>query len=171
MSDDLLQYERLVEEALRDVMRKALDIVAREGLQGDHYFHITFRTDHPGVDIPAQLRLEYPAEMPIILQNAFWDLEVGEIGFSVSLSFNRVQQRLTVPFDAITVFQDPPANFRLQFQTREEAEAAMAEEEAEDLPAVDEESSQATEETAEGGKRDEGGESGKVVPLDAFRNK
>ena len=111
MPEDKLQYKRLVEEAERDIMRKAMAIVAEHGLQGDHYFQIVFRTDHPGVDIPASLRREYPVEMPIILQNAFWDLEVGELGFSVSLSFNRVQQRLTVPFDAVTIFLDPPAEY------------------------------------------------------------
>jgi len=165
MSEDYLQYERLVEEALRDVMRKALDLVAREGLEGDHYFHITFLTDHPGVDIPASLRREYPTEMPVILQNAFWDLEVGEIGFSVSLSFNRIQQRLTIPFDAITVFQDPPANFRLHFQAGEE-EDESSETSAESGVVTPPEA--VANPTAETASLDDGG---KVVTLDAFRNK
>lgn len=170
--EDYLQYERLVEEALRDVMRKALDLVAKQGLEGEHYFHITFKTDHPGVDIPAHLHREYPEEMPIILQNAFWDLEVGEIGFSVSLSFNRVQQRMTIPFDAITVFQDPPANFRLHFQAGEEevegeeikAGAEKAGAASDIVPTAD---PQADPE-AETASLDNGG---KVVTLDAFRNK
>jgi hypothetical protein len=165
MSEDYLQYERLVEEALRDVMRKALDIVAREGLEGDHYFHITFLTDHPGVDIPASLRREYPVEMPVILQNAFWDLEVGEIGFSVSLSFNRIQQRLTVPFDAITVFQDPPANFRLHFQASEEEDEGGGTSAENGVVAASE---TVTDPAAEATSLDNGG---KVVTLDAFRNK
>lgn len=166
MTEDYLQYERLVEEALRDVMRKALDHVAKEGLAENHYFHITFRTDHPGVDIPAHLRLEYPTEMPIVLQNAFWDLEVGEIGFGVSLSFNRVQQRLTVPFDAITIFQDPPANFRLQFQVSENEEEAESEEPADNADDGNAGEGTGSEETAAKTDGD-----GNVVPLDAFRNK
>ena len=178
MPEDYLHYESLVEEALREVMRKALDIVAKEGLEGDHYFHITFNTEHPGVNIPAQLRREYPTEMPIVLQNAFWDLEVGELGFSVSLSFNRVQQRLTVPFDAITIFQDPPASFRLQFQADEGAGAdsagamvAAAEDAVEEPGANADEAAEAT--GPEDGDEDGTGgeESGKVVTLDAFRNK
>jgi hypothetical protein len=165
MSEDYLHYERLVEEALRDVMRKALDLVAKEGLEGDHYFHITFLTEHPGVDIPASLRREYPTEMPVILQNAFWDLEVGEIGFSVSLSFNRVQQRLTIPFDAITVFQDPPANFRLHFQAGEDEDGSG---EATGDSGVVSAPETVVDPAAEPGSSDNGG---KVVTLDAFRNK
>lgn len=189
MPEDYLHYESLVEEALREVMRKALDIVAKEGLAGDHYFHITFSTEHPGVDIPAQLRREYPTEMPIVLQNAFWDLEVGELGFSVSLSFNRVQQRLTVPFDAITIFQDPPASFRLQFQAEEGDEADAADDEiiaaddaAEASGPTGEPGANADTDTAapaddaagpEDGDEDgtDRGGRGKVVTLDAFRNK
>ena len=165
MSEDALQYERLVEEALRDVMRKALAIVAKDGLDGEHYFHITFLTDHPGVDIPASLHREYPDEMPVILQNAFWDLEVDDTGFSVSLSFNRVQQRLTIPFDAISVFQDPPANFRLHFQAGEEDDE-NGETNAEDgVVAVP----KAVENTASKTASPDTGD--KVVTLDAFRNK
>lgn len=168
MPEDYLQYERLVEEALRDVMRKALAHVAKDGLQENHYFHITFRTDHPGVDIPEYLRRQYPDEMPIVLQNAFWDLEADETTFSVSLSFNRVQQRLTVPFEAITIFQDPPANFRLQFQIGEdEAESAEPTERATGESNATESDSE-TAQPEDGGKGDE---SGKVVPIDAFRNK
>ncbi len=165
MSEDFLHYERLVEEALRDVMRKALALVAKEGLEGDHYFHITFLTEHPGVDIPASLHREYPTEMPVILQNAFWDLEVGEIGFSVSLSFNRVQQRLTIPFDAITVFQDPPANFRLHFQAGEDEDGSS---EAGSESSVVSAPETVVDPAAEPASSDDGG---KVVTLDAFRNK
>ncbi len=172
MSDpeDYLQYERLVEEALRGVMRKALGLVAVQGLESEHYFHITFRTEHPGVDIPAHLHREYPVEMPVILQNAFWDLEVGEIGFSVSLSFNRVQQRLTIPFDAITVFQDPSVNFRLQFQAvegEEEGDEAGAATASDIVPTAETAETEA-DPVAKAASLDNGD---KVVTLDAFRNK
>lgn len=173
MPEDKLQYKRLVEEAERDIMRKAMAIVAEHGLQGDHYFQIVFRTDHPGVDIPASLRREYPVEMPIILQNAFWDLEVGELGFSVSLSFNRVQQRLTVPFDAVTIFLDPPAEYGLRFQRHLEDNDAG---EAEALPAPQATSpgdteADSREAAADDGDRGDESGSDKVVALDAFRNK
>jgi len=171
MPEDYLNYERFVEEALRQVIRKALTQAAEQGLYDGHYFHITFRTNHPGVDIPAHLRLQYPDEMPIILQNAFWDLEVGELGFAVSLSFNRVHQRLTVPFDAVTVFHDPhPENpFRLQFQTSEEGDEAPVPAEATDeIPVAEQPAAEDGSEPAD--KADEA-KGAKVVTLDAFRNK
>ena len=144
-----------------------------KGWQGDHYFHITFRTDHPGVDIPATLRREFPEEMPIILQNAFWDLEVGEIGFSVSLSFNQVQQRLTVPFDAITIFLDPPASFRLQFQADEDdGDSEMPDGGAADKHlALDEFLPAPVQAGDDESSVDDEDKSGKVVTLDRFRNK
>lgn len=116
MSEDLLQYDRMFDEALRGVVRKVLRIVAEHGLPGEHHFFLTFRTDYPGVEISEGLRRQYPEEMTIVLQKVFWDLEVSEHSFTVGLSFNAVRQHLVIPFDALTVFQDRSVNFALQFQ-------------------------------------------------------
>ena len=48
MPDQALDYGRLVERALRQVVRDALEVVATQGLPGRHHLYITFRTDHPG---------------------------------------------------------------------------------------------------------------------------
>ncbi len=69
----------------------------------------------PGVEIPDQLRAKYPGEMTIVLQNQFWDLEVGEEAVSVTLSFQKQLERLTIPFAAIRSFADPSVNFALEF--------------------------------------------------------
>ena len=53
--------------------------------------------------------------MTIVLQNRFWDLVVGDTGFSVKLSFNQVTSKLDIPFAAITAFVDPSVDFGLQF--------------------------------------------------------
>ena len=116
MATDLIGYGRLVEEALRHVVREALVKAAREGIPDPHHFYITFRTDHPGVAIPASLRERYPSEMTIVLQHQFWDLEVDDRGFGVNLSFSGVPRRLVVPFAAVKVFADPSVEFGLQFQ-------------------------------------------------------
>jgi len=55
MAQDLFDYPKLVETALRGVMREALARTAREGLPGDHHFYVTFRTRAPGVGIPNHL--------------------------------------------------------------------------------------------------------------------
>ena len=85
MAQDLYQYEKMVERALRGVVREALERAAREGLRGEHHFYVGFATDLPGVAIPELLRERYPHEMTIVLQHQFWDLEVGKEGFSVTL--------------------------------------------------------------------------------------
>jgi hypothetical protein len=110
-----LDYGRLVEGALRRVVRDALAMAAEYGMPGRHHFYITFRTDHPGVVIADSLRARYPSEMTIVLQYEFWELEVRDDGFGVTLSFADLPHRLEVPFDAISVFADPSVEFGLQF--------------------------------------------------------
>ena len=56
MRDDPLNYDRLMEEALRSVVRRALAVAGERGLPGQHHYYVTFRTDLPGVDIPDSLR-------------------------------------------------------------------------------------------------------------------
>ena len=58
--DDILRYDKMVESALRGVVREALEEVMEDGLPGDHHFYITFMTDYPGVDIPDYLQDRYP---------------------------------------------------------------------------------------------------------------
>ena len=77
MADDKIGYEDLMQEALRGVVRAALQEAASpRGLPGKHHFYITFRTHAPGVVIPEHLRARYPDEMTIVLEHQFWDLEV-----------------------------------------------------------------------------------------------
>src|SRR6202162_6430374 len=98
MAQDLFHYDKMVERALRGVIRDALARVAQDGLKSDHHFYIGFATTAPGVSIPARLVERYPAEITIVLQNQFWDLDVADESFSVSLSFDKQVERLTVPF-------------------------------------------------------------------------
>jgi uncharacterized protein len=116
MAQDLFDYPKMVETALRGVMREALAHAAREGLFGDHHFYVTFRTRAPGVVIAKYLLTKYPDEMTIVLQHQYRGLEVGDDAFSVSLSFQSRSERLTIPFAAVTTFADPSVNFGLQFE-------------------------------------------------------
>ena len=124
MPEDRLKYERLVEDALRGVVRQALQEVALRGLPGEHHFYITFRTTHPGVVMPEHLRTKYPQDMTIVLQHQFWGLEVEDTAFAVTLSFNDQHERLSVPFASISGFADPTVKFGLQFETGEPAAQA-----------------------------------------------
>ena len=126
---DEMHYEQLAQDALRGVIRSALERAAEpDGIPGAHHFYITFKTGAPGVSIPAELRARFPDEMTIVLQNKFWDLAVREEDFTVSLSFNQMPSKLVIPFSAITAFVDPAVDFGLQFQ-------AMSDDEDEELAA------------------------------------
>ena len=177
MADEELRYDRMVEDALRSVVRRSLIHVAEHGLPGSHHFYITFRTDHPGTDIPPVLQERYPGEMTIVLQHQFWGLEIDKKQFCVTLSFADVPHRLVVPFAAVTAFADPSVRFGLQFDVdgAETTDGIQGDGPALfDPPAEPKQGSvQPKEAAAPGeGKDDDKGESGdKVITLDAFRKK
>jgi hypothetical protein len=127
-----LSYERMVEDALRGVLRQALEITVAQGLPGAHHFYITFDTTHPGVDIAASLRALHPSEMTIVLQHQVWDLKVLDDNFDITLSFSGVSQRLVVPFAAVTAFADPHAKFGLQFHVEFEEQTDSEDDEDDD---------------------------------------
>lgn len=110
-----MDYETLVEEALRNVVRAALKVAERDGLPGEAHFYITFLTEYDGVNIPQRLKKDNPEKMTIILQHQFWDLVVGDDAFSVALSFGGERENLVIPFMALTEFVDPSCSFSLQF--------------------------------------------------------
>jgi hypothetical protein len=159
--DDVLRYDKMVERALRGVVRQAVEEVMEHGLSNDHHFYITFLTEYPGVQIPDYLAERYPGEMTIVLQYQFHDLDVDDTNFRVTLSFNNVPERLVIPLAAITIFADPSVNFALQFQPVEQD----GDEDPEDDDPQDREKSS----KAESKKDDKS--SGEVVSLDNFRKK
>jgi uncharacterized protein len=169
MGQDRLNYERMIDDALRGVVRRVLaSVVEKKSLPGAHHFLITFKTDYPGVDMPDYLRERYPDTISIMLQYEFWNLEVDEQGFSVGLSFNDKQEMLTVPFGAVTGFVDPFAKFRLEFQARYDGDSAIAE--RRDKRAVIAKPIEAPKPAAKEAPKDKA-KSGEVVTLDAFRKK
>lgn len=132
LPDSLIPYDEIVQEALRAVVGRVLGSVAASGgLPGEHHFYITFKTQAPGVDIPARLIERFPDEMTIVLQNRYWDLTVDDERFSVGLSFNQVPSKLDIPYSAITGFHDPAVNFELRFQAQEGPDGPEPFEEAE----------------------------------------
>ncbi len=189
MAKEELRYDRMVEDALRSVVRRALTHVAENGLPGNHHFYITFRTDQEGVEMPATLRDRYPGEMTIVLQHQFWGLEISEKEFSVTLSFADVPHRLVVPFPSVTAFADPSVRFGLQFDVdsatggaapQEGGSAAQVLEGAKsglsDQPEAAPPPDSPSEKTAAADSEDENKDeetptAEKVVTLDAFRKK
>ena len=122
-----IDYEALVRNAMRSVVRTVLTGVAKSGLPGEHHFYIAFRTDAAGVSISKRLKEKYPEEMTVVLQHRFWDLAVKEDRFEVKLTFDSIPERLSVPFDAIKVFFDPSVPYGLQFEDFDISGAAAQE--------------------------------------------
>ncbi len=142
MSHDPLDYQALLQDALRGLVRRSLEIVAEQGFTGDHHFYISYRTSAPGVVMPPHMRDTYPDEMTIVLKTQYKDLTVTEEEFSVGLFFGGVLYYLTIPFDAVLGFADPSADFHLGFQPPAEPEelpaddVEAAEEAGEESPGV-----------------------------------
>lgn len=115
MQENEINYESMVHSALRDVVKTVLKEAQKNGLPGDHHFYVCFATPHPRVQLPDHLREEYTEEMTIVLQHEYWDLRVEDETFSITLCFDEIHERITVPFDAIISFVDPSVKFGLQF--------------------------------------------------------
>ena len=132
---------------------------AEQGLPGEHHFYLSFRTADPGVVMSKSLRAQYPEEMTIVLQHQFWDLDVGDEAFSVSLRFGGARERLTVPFAALSGFADPAARFGLRF------DASPAPTDEEEQKGAGDAASAAEPPTATGASRPDAN----VVDIAAFR--
>jgi hypothetical protein len=152
--ESLLPYEEWISEAMREVVAQAVAHVAENGLPGEHHFYITFRTDYPGVVMPARLRTQYPQEMTIVLQHQFWDLKMDReaAAMSVGLSFGGVPATMVIPLGSITAFVDPYVRYGLRFQPVTAGEVADEPEKAEPEP-------------------ENPGDAPQVVSLDAFRRR
>lgn len=154
MAEDQMHYDEMAQEALRGVIRKALEVAKTKGLPGEHHFYISFRTGAPGVSVSEKLRSQYPDEMTIVLQHQFWNLDVREDGFSVDLTFNKIPETLVVPYSAVHAFFDPSVQFGLQFEVKKP-----------DAPVI------ATAAAPAASTDTEAKPEGAVVSLDAFRKK
>ena len=177
--NDRFHYDALVDDALRSVVRRVLTQVAEKGLPGSHHFYISFRSTDPGVVLPEYLRAKYPEEMTIVLQHQYWDLIIAPDHFEVTVSFNKQQERISVPFAALSAFVDPSVRFGLQFDRKDKAEgeegaaaAPTALPPAEKRPPL---AAPAAEAPAEGapaeGEAKPDDAASKVVKLDSFRKK
>ena len=113
---NIIDYSVLVDDAMHFIVKKSLEIFAKNNLDGDHHFFISFITKYPGVSISEKLHNKYPYEMTIVLQYQFEDLFINDNGFSVSLSFDNQQEKIVIPFAALTAFADPSVKFGLQFR-------------------------------------------------------
>lgn len=173
MGNNSIDYQALVQEALRGVVRAVLQQVEKEGrLPGAHHFYIAFHTKHPGVKVSEAIHQRYPQEMTIVLQHQFWDLHVGDEDFQITLSFNNVSEKLSIPYAAVKNFFDPSTRFGLQFTVAgmEPAPARVLETPGRPTPPAA--APEAINESVEAAKTEDAPRKpGEVVSLDQFRKK
>lgn len=151
-----INYDKLIEKSLKNVVVEALKIAEKQGLPGEHHFYITFKTNHAQTKLSAQLMNQYPEEMTIVLQHQFSNLNIEKTLFTVDLSFGGILQTLVIPYDAITYFADPHAKFGLSFNLSDE----ILNRDLDSTPIFDEEKE---------AKKVSG--SATVISIDAFRKK
>tara|TARA_B100000941_G_C28040695_1_gene319514 strand:- start:43 stop:522 length:480 start_codon:yes stop_codon:yes gene_type:complete len=118
MRKNFIDYGERINNALLRVIKDILLDLNQSKISPNHCFYITFDTTHPDVVISSKLKREYPKEITIVIQNQFWDLEVKDHSFNVTLSFNRKKEMLTIPFESINKFNDPFVKFSLQLEFR-----------------------------------------------------
>ena len=169
MTQDFLEYPKMVERAMRGVVREALGVAQETGLPGLHHFYITFRTNDPDVAIADRLLAQYPEEMTIVMEHQYWDLAVDDEKFSITLSFGGAPETLVVPYTAISAFVDPSVKFGLQFDANSDEAAGIA---AAPTEIADDAASAATSDTEDKTEdTDTPSQDGQVVALDNFRKK
>ena len=166
---DTLDYQTMTHNAMMSIVRDALQSVAKDGLPGEHHFYITFAPQHPGVDMPDDLRARQGDEMTIVLQHQFENLSVSDLGFQVDLAFDGVAQTLRIPFATVLAFFDPSVEFGLRFPANQEQ---MLDEAPSAPSAAPEDTSENTSDNNEpDGAEAEEPRTGEVVNLDTFRDK
>lgn len=146
-----LDYNRWIAEGYLEVIKNAICTAADDphNETGKYNFEITFKTAYEGLIIPEWIIKNQPV-LTIILNNQYFNLEVvdGITAFEVTLFFNDVEARLTIPFKSITTFKDGHVGFLLSYEYPPEKSEKPVVELVPDEPEVAE-----------------------VVSLDAFRNK
>lgn len=105
--------------AMRGLIQEVLTGVRDNGLPGSHHFFITFDTTHPDAKLADWLKERYPAEMTVVMQHWYDNLEVTDDGFSITLNFGDAPETLYVPYDSIQTFVDPSVEFGLRFETQD----------------------------------------------------
>ncbi|MDA3858441.1 MAG: ClpXP protease specificity-enhancing factor SspB [Roseovarius sp.] len=118
-----IDYGNLMHRAMRGLIQEVLTEVRDNGLPGAHHFFITFDTTHPDARLADWLKERYPAEMTVVMQHWYDNLEVTDDGFSITLNFGDAPETLYVPYDSIQTFVDPSVEFGLRFETQDSDDA------------------------------------------------
>ena len=109
-----INYSKILKKNMINVLKDVLINVKKNGLQEGHHLYITFKTNDKKVIIPQWLLDKFPSEMTIVIQYEYWNYDVANDHFTITLSFNDIKTDLIVPFSSVISFADPYANFGLK---------------------------------------------------------
>ena len=109
-----INYSKILKKNMINVLRDVLINIKKNGLQEGHHLYITFKTNDKEVIIPQWLLDKFPSEMTIVIQYEYWNYEVANDHFKITLSFNDIKTDLIIPFSSVISFADPYANFGLK---------------------------------------------------------
>jgi len=113
----MIDYQKILNENILNVFKNILIDIKKNGLTNNNHLYVTFITDHNNVKIPKWLKDKYPNNMTIVIQYEYYNLEIKEKFFEISLSFSDIEAHLKIGYDSIISFADPSANFGLKLQT------------------------------------------------------
>jgi len=109
-----INYPKIIKKNMINVLKDVLINIKKNGVQEGHHLYITFKTNDKKVNIPQWLLDKFPSEMTIVIQHEYWNYDVANSHFGITLSFNDIKADLIVPFSSVISFADPYANFELK---------------------------------------------------------
>jgi len=109
-----INYSKILKRNMINVLKDVLINIKKNGLQEGHHLYITFKTSDKKVIIPQWLLDKFPIEMTIVIQYEYWNYDVANDHFTITLSFSKIKTDLMIPFSSVISFVDPYANFGLK---------------------------------------------------------
>ena len=109
-----INYLKILRKNKINFLKDVLTHIKNNGLQEGHHLYISFKTNDKKVIIPQWLLDKFPSEMTIVIQHEYWNYNVTNDHFKITLSFNDIKTDLIVPFSSVISFADPYANFGLK---------------------------------------------------------
>lgn len=109
----MINYQKILNENMIQVFKDILKEIKDKGLSNGNHLYITFETIYENTIIPQWLIEKYPNDMTIVIQHEFYDIEIKEKYFNITLSFDDIKTNLKISYESIISFADPSSNFGL----------------------------------------------------------
>lgn len=114
MDNNLLEeeYPKILQKSLEGILQDIVQVVSTMGTGGNAVY-IYFDPHHPEARCPTHLIEQYPSGIPIVLQHQWRDLVLDKNSFHVTLFFDAIPTRLSVPWASIIKFDDKTVGFTI----------------------------------------------------------